>query len=303
MDISYEYYRVFYYVARHKSITRAAELLQRSQPNLTRVIKSLEEQLGCSLLVRNHRGVALTPEGAALYEHVKVAVESLQAGQDALCRSRSLESGVLALSAGEVALRCLLLPVLKQYRSRYPGVQLKIFHHSTPQGLRALGGHLVDFAVVTTPLELPAHLQMQPLRRYRERAVCGAAYRAALAHPLTLADLTRYPLIGLGSDTVTHTFYAELFRRHGLSMTPDIEAATADLILPMVANDLGIGFVPEDFLQGPAAQGVTPLTLREQIPARDICLVTHRGAPLSLAAQKLVEMLIQASDAPAGGGA
>ena len=79
MNISYDYYRIFYYVAKCGNITQAAKELANNQPNVTRVIKTLEQALGCSLFVRSHNGVVLTPEGDKLYAHVKIAVENIQA--------------------------------------------------------------------------------------------------------------------------------------------------------------------------------------------------------------------------------
>lgn len=67
MNVNYEYYRLFYYVCKYHSITRAANVLRMSQPNVTRALNRLEEQLGCKLLVRSTRGVTMTPAcGCAL---------------------------------------------------------------------------------------------------------------------------------------------------------------------------------------------------------------------------------------------
>ena len=77
MEISLDYYRVFYHTARCGSITRAAELLYSNQPNVTRVIKLLESELGCQLFSRTNRGVRLTPEGERLYQRVAAAYEQL----------------------------------------------------------------------------------------------------------------------------------------------------------------------------------------------------------------------------------
>ena len=45
MDINYEYYKVYYYVGKYRNITKAAQALGGSQPNVTRVIKLLEDAL------------------------------------------------------------------------------------------------------------------------------------------------------------------------------------------------------------------------------------------------------------------
>ena len=62
LAVPYDYYRIFYYVAQHKSFTRAAEALGNNQPNITRCMNNLEQDLGCKLFVRTNHGVSLTPD-------------------------------------------------------------------------------------------------------------------------------------------------------------------------------------------------------------------------------------------------
>ena len=57
MDVNFEYYKIFYYVAKYNNFTRAARVLGNSQPNVTRAMNCLEQQLHCTLLVRTNRGV------------------------------------------------------------------------------------------------------------------------------------------------------------------------------------------------------------------------------------------------------
>jgi len=60
MDINLEYYKIFYYTAKQKSVTLAAEKLSISQPAVSQAIKHLEKDLGCALFVRMAKGVRLT---------------------------------------------------------------------------------------------------------------------------------------------------------------------------------------------------------------------------------------------------
>ena len=75
MEINYDYYRIFYYVAKYKSFTQAANILMNNQPNITRSMNNLENQLGCRLFIRSNRGVTLTREGEKLYKHVTIAYQ------------------------------------------------------------------------------------------------------------------------------------------------------------------------------------------------------------------------------------
>ena len=151
MTGSLDRYYVFYQVARCKNITQAAAALYSSQPNVTHAVKELERQLGCTLFVRTNKGVQLTPEGALLYAHVLPAVEHLHRAEEELKLQTQLRMGSISIGASEVALRCLLLPILRQFRLEYPDIQVRVSNFSTPQAVSALEDGLVDLAVVTTP--------------------------------------------------------------------------------------------------------------------------------------------------------
>ena len=288
MYISYDYYRVFYYVAKYGNITQAAKLMLNSQPNLTRTIKNLEAELGCALFSRSNQGMKLTPEGKRLYEHIKIAYEHIEMGEAEITDSRSLRSGSVYVAASEVALRCLLLPVLKKYRLRYPGIHIRISNHSTPQAIAALKGGTADIAVVTTPTVRSASLAERVIRPVNEVAVCSPYFSSLANRQVSLSQLTNFPLISLGEDTKSFEFYSGFFSSHGLAYRPDIEAFTADQILPMVAADLGVGFVPEEFLQ---SEDVNIIDLKEKIPERNIVLIKRKEQPLSVAAKELERLI------------
>ena len=291
MYISYDYYRIFYYVAKYKNVSQAAKLLLNNQPNMTRTIKKLESELGCPLFLRSKKGMKLTPEGERLYEHIRIAIEHIDAGESELTESRNLQSGTVYIAASEVALRCLLLPILKKYRILYPGIHIRISNHSTPQAIGALKDGSADIAVVTTPTVHTASLLETPVKPITEVAVCSPYFKDLAGRRVSLSELTDFPLISLGKDTKSFEFYSALFSAHGLSYKPDIEAFTADQILPMVQADLGIGFVPEEFLKD--VGGICTINLKEQIPKRNIVIIKRKEQPLSVAAKELERMILE----------
>ena len=100
-------------------------------------------------------------------------------------------------------------------------------------------------------------------------------------------------IISLGEKTKTYEMYSEWFSENGCKFSPDIEAATADQILPMVMNDLGIGFVPEEFLEEyNANQTIKQITLQNEIPQRSICLVKRTSQTLNIAAKELQRVIL-----------
>lgn len=296
MNLSYDNYRIFYYVAKYQGFTHAALALGNNQPNVTRSIKNLEQALGCKLFVRSNRGVLLTPEGEKLYAHVSLAFQHIQAGEAELIASQSLESGVVTIAASEIALHYCLLHVLKAYRTKYPGVRIRVFNNSSPQAVDVLKNGLADFAVVTASHDFPKTIRRRRIMDVQELPVAGAPFSFLREKSLTLKELAGYPLVGLAPNTSTFDFYSQLFGTQGLNFQPDVEAATADQILPMIKSGLGIGFVPTAFAQDDILSGnVFVLQLNETIPARPIYFLKRTDQPLSLAAKELETMIVNKS--------
>lgn len=297
MYVSLDSYRVFYYVAQYRSFTKAAQILYSNQPNVTRTIKNLERSLNCTLFIRSSRNVQLTPEGEELFSHIAPAIQQIRAGEEMLQLHSTLQGGTVSIGASEIALHRILLPVLKQFRQKYPAVRLRIFNSNSQQAVTALRENTVDFALLTLPVEQDEPYLRQDLAQFREVPVCGREFAKRIQTPLTLKDLTGYPLISLCKGSATHRLYADWFQTHGLIFAPDIEAATADQILPMVRSDLGIGFIPE-YAAGEAAKdgSITLLQLDICPPERTISLLKRKDTPLSIAASQLEQMLLQQTD-------
>lgn len=297
MYISYDYYKAFYYVAKYGSLSQAAKLLLSNQPNLTRTIKNLESELGCALFLRTNRGMKLTPEGERLYHHVRIACEHIEMGETEISASKELESGSIYIAASEVALRCLLLPVLKDYRKLHPGIQIRVGNDSTPQALAELRNGTADIAFVTTPLTTHPNTVVETVvRSVREVAVCAPSFTELLGRPVSFIELEDYPIISLREGTTTRSFYSRVFADHGVPLRPAVEAVTSDQILPLVEADLGIGFVPEEFLD--KGYQVEVIDLIEEIPQRDIVMIKKKGQSLSIAAKELERMILQSFHFP-----
>ena len=93
MNASFDYYKVFYYVAKYSNFTKAASVLLSSQPSVTRSIQNLESELGCRLFIRSKHGVTLTPEGKLLYRYVAPACERILRGEEELGLALGLHGG------------------------------------------------------------------------------------------------------------------------------------------------------------------------------------------------------------------
>lgn len=292
MDINFEYYKIFYYVAKYENITKAAAALGSNQPNITRIMKLLESQLGCRLLVRGARGISLTEEGELLYSHVEIAYKQLLGAQEELYRQGSISGGTVEIGVTETALHLFLLNALQHFRLEFPDIKIKIHNHTTPETIRKLISGNLDFAVVTDPFDVSKTVSCYKIMDFDEVLVGGTHYRTLSENVLELKDLRYHSLIGLGRESVTYRLYKDFFIEHGVDYEPDMEVATSDLMLPLIENNFGIGFVPEALALPLLEHGkLVRMQINCRIPKRSIQMIADRGCGKSLAASTLYKFL------------
>ena len=276
MYVDWEYYKIFYFVAKYRNFTKAARVLGSNQPNITHTMNKLEDQLHCVLFIRSNRGVTLTPEGEMLYTRISSAAVQIQ---DA-----------------ETALNIYLSERLRDFHAQYPGIRLRISNHSTPQAIQAVKNGEVDFAVVTTPTGAEGELKKVDLMSFNEILVGGKTFTALASRTLSLQELDAYPLIMLGNESMSRLFYRQFFLENSADLKPDIEAATTDQMMTLVKSELGLAFVPEPMARSSLRRrSIVQLTLREEIPQRSVSLVYDRHRPLNTAAREFQKQLLNAA--------
>ena len=293
MNINYEYYKIFYHVAKNENITRAAEELNSNQPNVSRVIRLLENELGITLMIRQKRGIRLTPEGHLLYSHISSAVEHITKAESEIQALADCKTGAITIGVSETALYLTLLPALKVFREEYPDIEIRLQNHLTYDAITATYAGRSDFAVVALPYESTNGLITTDITSFQDILIAAPSIASELVRENTLRDICRYPIISMDAGTSTYEFYRDFFQSHGLEFKPGLSAATTDQIIPMVKAGLGIGFVPELYAQDALRSGlIRQIPIEEEIPVRRIALVESREYPLSIAAQALKNTLL-----------
>ena len=292
MDINFEYYKIFYYAAKYKNITKAAAALGSNQPNVTRIIKLLESQLNCRLFIREPRGLRLTEEGEKLYSHVEIACKHFMNAQEEISGQSDSSSGTIELGATETALHLLLLDAMRNFKTNHPKIRIKVHNYSTPELIQFLNAGKIDFAVITTPFKTTKSFQCETLYDFREILVGGSQYQVLRKRKLDLQELKNYPLIGLGRGTATYDLYKDFFITHNTDMELDMEVASSDLMIPLIQSNLGIGFVPEDLaLPLLEKQHLVQIRINNTLPLRSIQIVSDKERRKSTAADAFYQYL------------
>ncbi len=286
MDITYDYYRVFYYVAKYGSFSRAAEVLLKGQPNITKTINNLESQLGCKLFIRSNKGITLTPEGEKLYRHAEIAFENLKYAEEQIISERNLKGGLISIATTEIGLYGSLLSALTEFNRDFPSVKIRLANFNSPQSLETVKNGVADFAVVTLHEKADDIFRVTKIRDFREILCCKKGYQ------YDSSNIFASPLISVGRSSYTYKHFREYLLSIGVHKEPDIEVATADQVLPLIKSGMGIGFVSEFMItESLANDDIEEISLDVPPLNRSICFAQDKTKSLSLAAKKLKEYI------------
>ena len=291
MDINYELYKVFYYVATSLSFSEASKHLFISQSAVSQSIKTLERKLEQPLFIRSTKRVQLTPAGKVLLKHIEPAMNLIQRGENQLTDRQSLGLGQLHIGASDTICRYLLVPHLKQFHKKYPKVPIKVTNATSLACVDLLEQGKVDMIVTNSPnARLNQSYIQKTIWEFRDVFVTNPTYFPLENQELSLSEIKDYPILMLDRKCTTSEFLHNLFLQHQLELLPDVELSSNDLLIDLAKIGLGIAFVPDYCLLSNPKDLIT-LKVKEKMPSRQIVAAVNPSLPITDATVKFLELL------------
>lgn len=275
--------RIFQAVAREGSITKAAQVLNYVQSNVTNRIQYLEAQLKIPLFRRSNRGMTLTPAGENLLVYTD---KILLLMDEAVITTQYSEhpAGPLRLGSIETTAATHLTPLLTEYHLRYPEVNLSLITGETHNLLQKVLDYQLDGAFVYGPIDQP---DIEHVVAFEEELVLisqpgKSEMRELLTKPMLFFDVG-----------CTHRAKAESFlNESGMSSYKIMEYGTLDVILSGVSAGLGVSMMPQSSISKAEEAGViTSHRLPEGYRDLQVLFVYRRNAVFSSALSKLIQMI------------
>lgn len=153
MFANMELYKIFYYVTRSGSISKATEQLYISQPAVSRAIKNLEHAIGCKLFDRSSKGIKLTLEGDILFTHLEKAFNNINAAEYKINEIQNMQHGEVKIGVSDTLCQHYLLPFLQKYNHQYPQIKIYVTDPSSLQIVNLVKKGSIDFGIVNLPIE------------------------------------------------------------------------------------------------------------------------------------------------------
>jgi DNA-binding transcriptional LysR family regulator len=291
--------RVLVAVARHGSVTAAAQALNYAQPSISHHIARLEAETGARLLQRAGRGVRLTDAGRLLAERAEEIIGRLDAAENELAAHVGLRQGRVRLASFPSALGTIVPAAAARLEAESPGMDLMLAEAEPPEALRMLRAGYVDVALVFRHYQEDA--DPEPPAAEEE----GARGRLLLDEPIHMVtnaadegapDLAAYASRRWIAGCERCRGY--LVRQCALSgFTPKISFTTDDYVAvqALVAAGLGVTTLPGLCLRAARHPGIRAVPLPGA--RRHVFAMTYGEPPDPPATARLIEVLARAADA------
>jgi DNA-binding transcriptional LysR family regulator len=140
--------RVFLKVAEYEHITRASEELNLTQPAVTKIIQSLEQEVHLDLIERQGRRIVLTQAGRVLQGYARKLFALEREMEDALIMLHDVEIGEVKLAANTTVGVYLLPPIVARFHMRYPRVALDIAILNSQAVIERTLDYALDFGLI-----------------------------------------------------------------------------------------------------------------------------------------------------------
>ena len=235
----------FYHIATQGSLSKAAEVVHRTQPALSQQLKTFENSLGYPLFKRlGRQRLVLTEEGQRVLAFAEDVF--LRHGRllDELETVGGRHAGRLRLAAGTATLSLMLPGVVRAFRKACPEARLTLFDRPPEQSMDMLGRGKVDLAVALES-QTPSHLVAHHWLTGHYALMTAADHPLTRASCITLEDIARCPIIKLPSNVKFASAYRieQAFFDLGLRMDLFLEAGNIYLMAEYVRRGFGVSLV------------------------------------------------------------
>ncbi|AEV69158.1 LysR family transcriptional regulator [Acetivibrio clariflavus] len=291
MDINFELYKIFYYVAKNKSFSDAAAELHVSQSAISQAIKNLEKKTGSQLFYRKTREIKLTYEGEILFKHVEQAYNFIKTAENKLLESQNLENGEIRIGVSDTVCKYYLIDPIGRFIQKYPKVKIQVINRTSRQILNILKEGIIDFGIVT----LPVHSKGIAVENYlsvEDIFVASNKFIELANRRISLTELSSHPLLMLDKNSSTRQNLDSFFQKKQLNLVPEIELESIDLLLEFAKIGLGIAHVLKESAVPFINKGeLFEIKLKEKLPPRKLGIVTMKNMPLSRTSSEFINFL------------
>ena len=288
MDI--QHLKYFVEVAKQKNFTKASQILLVSQPSISKMIKSLEEELKITLLDRSERKIELTDAGVIVYEQALKILQSVEDVYASVNELVQVKKGTVKLGLMPTTGVLLFPNVLAGFKKEYPQIDIQMVEYNAKQLKLKVEQGDIDLGITVLPVNSQL-FETIPLLSEELVVLVDSEHWLVKRESVRLSDLKNESFILLTEDYALHDVVTQACMQSGFEPTVAYKSSLWDLIGEMVATKLGISLIPRSMVSRFNNQNVHAISISYPLIEWELVLIYKKNKYLSFAARTFIEYI------------
>jgi len=254
---------VFYFVAKKKSFTRAAEELNVTQPAVTIQVKSLEKALNLKLIQQVGKKVHLTEEGELLYQYAEKIFDLVSEADDKMRDFKKLMRGTLQIGTTKNYARYIMPALLSEFQRRFPRIKVILDEGNSEDMARSVLEMKNELAVIAQ-LNLDRKIKTLFFSTIEFVLVASPEHRFSQRESISLKELNGEPVILREKGSGSRAAILKKFHEYGIRPSVIVEAGSLDFIVRYVKQGRGVSFMFEPDIKDELEKGILKVISLEE---------------------------------------
>lgn len=271
----------FVALARERSYTKAARVVNLSQSAISHSVRALEKELNCALVKKAGRNLVLTEFGEVFLRESADILDRIQGLRTKIEDMGRWGRGRLRIGAGATACQYFLPPVLRELQATFPECDLVVHPGDTPKSLESLREGIIDVAILVRARDL-SDCTFQRLFTDEMRVVFTPAHPWNRMKRLEAEHFGGQTVLQYSRGSATHELTTEYFKNEGIRIARSMELGSMEAIREMARIGHGVALLPDWLLPGDGPRGLVSRALPGRPLKRDWGMAHLRGKALSL---------------------
>jgi DNA-binding transcriptional LysR family regulator len=276
-------------VAREKSFSRAAEVLNRTQPAVSQAIRRLENEVGETLFDRSSKDGTLTYAGEILLDYARQMLNLRETAHSAIREMRNLHTGKVTISANEHTV-FFLLPLIADFRIRHPMIKVEVQRGVASRIPKEIIAREVELGVISFKPHDDSIRSVSVMSDQLELIV-DKTHRFAGRDSVSIKELGGETFIAHNAPSPYRKKVIESFEKHQTALNIGVELPSLEAIKRLVETGCGVALVPKLSANAEVAAGrLHGLSVNEMRLERKLNIIYRKNTVLSHAASEFLKI-------------
>ncbi|OOB78886.1 MAG: hypothetical protein BEN19_08445 [Epulopiscium sp. Nuni2H_MBin003] len=286
--------RYFQMVAEYKNFTKAAEKLHITQSGLSKAIKSLENEIGITLIDRSVKKFTLTEKGKAFQSYSNETLIKIDSELAKLENNLQKNNNLITIGLPPVIGSVYFAKFIANFSKIYPYASFSMFEDGSNIVKQDMENGKYDIGVIISPVRSDK-LVVEHIIYGEMVLVVHKSHRLVNNKYVNIRELEREKFITFKEDFMVYNKTVNACQKNGF--TPDIIFKTAqwDFIIEMVRQNHGITIMPKTILERYPTEGVVYIGVKNPVMKWNIAIITKKNKVIPEIAKNFLEFIMATS--------